>query len=98
MLAFYIYFTYIYGSWDGWERGIGETKLQNLENECVIVKPNYWELSIRDGWFDLNRITQEWAKRKMIFMKKYLNSKLQNRSNIKRIGYPRVENSPYKAK
>ena len=98
ILSIYIYFKYVFGSWDGWEKGIGNTQLQNLANEWIIVKPNYWELSIRDGWFDLNRFTQEWANRKMLFMKKHLNITLQNNRDLKKIGYPRLEKLPNKAK
>ena len=42
----YLYFRNIYGSCDGWELGIGNTQLQNLNEECIISLNSISKISI----------------------------------------------------
>ena len=92
------YYSFISGSWDGWENGIGNTKLiNNFEGEWRLFIPSHWELSIRSGWFDVNRFSHECKDIKMKVSKEKLNKRLQESKNLKKIGYPRVEDYPNKA-
>ena len=85
------YFSFIHNSWKGWENGYGGRKLINEKGYCTIVTPNYCELQIRNGWFDMNRFSTEWNKTPMTVIKESLPENLRNRKNMKRLGYPRCE-------
>ena len=56
--------------------------------------PKYCELSIREGWFDINKYTQVWEKYKMKVEISWLPERPRNNQNLRTIGYPRMESHP----
>ena len=91
------YFGLIHHSCRGWMKGFGGRKLINAEGYWNIVPPRYWELAIRDGWFDVNRFSQSCQNIKMKVISETLPERIKTR-NIKRLGYPRQEYFPNEAK
>jgi len=85
------YFGFIHGSCKDWEKGLGGLQIEQVEGECVIVPPTYCELSIREGWYDINRFTKECKNHKMTVLKNFLPEKLKHRNDIKTLGLPRNE-------
>lgn len=80
----------IHNSCEGWELGIGGIPLDNNNGECVIPKPNYCELKIREGLLDMAYFNEDCNKKKMTLHRSQLPDKLKHRS-IKKLGYPRPE-------
>ena len=90
-LPFIYYFGFIHNSWKGWERGYGGRKLINGIGYWNIVTPNYCELKIRDGWFDVNRFSTSCKKQNTIVDFNSLPEHIKKNKNLKRLGYPRAE-------
>ena len=99
MLIFFVIFGIwysfrVHNSWDGWELGIGDSKILNDVGEARIENPNYWELSIRHGLFDLYGILGTCKNQPMKVSPLLYNDRLKERENATRLGYPRVERMP----
>ena len=100
ILAGLWYLSRIYNSWDGWEYGLGSTKIDNDNDECKILKPAYWELSIREGLLDFNRFVPSCDSKKMTVNKDLWTSELRETKELKKIGVARAERyeNKYKCK
>ena len=92
------YIKYIRSSCDNWTKGLKGKELMNIPGEWKFHMPNYWEMEIRCGVFNLNKLTKECKDYKMKVEISWLPEKVRNRPNLKRIGYPRIENHSYKAR
>jgi len=92
------YYRRIHNSCKGWEYGIGGSKIDNQNGECIIPTPNYCELAIRDGLLNFAAFGQECDAQNMLFNKDQLPESLKHRQNMKKLGYPRPENWPNEMK
>ena len=89
MFLFYHY--RIAKSWDRWEYGLAGHKIINDDNYCKVPLPTIWGLATRSGFLNLAPFTPYWKNTKMEFDMNYLPENLRGK-DIKRIGFPRVEN------
>lgn len=92
-LIFY-YFYLIHDSCKDWDKGLGNTRILNNVGECRIETPNYCELSIRDGFFDLTRFKPLCAHEDMKVNRMNFPEKFKHKKNLRQIGYPRIESMP----
>ena len=97
-LAFSIwYWIRVHKSWEGWELGIGNSKILNNVGETKIENPNYWELSIRHGLFDVYGFFGTCKNQPMTVSPLLLNDKLKklkSTNGLTKLGYPRTEKMP----
>ena len=67
----------VHNSWEGWELGIGDSKILNGNGETRLDNPNYWELGIRHGLVDIFTLLGSWKDQPMTVRSKFLNKKLK---------------------
>ena len=75
MLAFYI--LRINNSWDGWTNGLKNHQLINDGKHWHVPIPTFWELGIRNNWFDFNKFTKQWSNLAQTFDRSILLEKLK---------------------
>ena len=93
------YFIRINGSCEGWEYGLGGRKLDNSLGHCKVPIPTSCELQIRSGALAIYKFGNECENTQNTFNFNTLPEGLKERkSEIKRIGYPRVEDFATKIK
>ena len=93
MLAFY--FLRINNSWDGWINGLKNHQLINDGKHWHVPIPTFWELGIRNNWFDFNKFTKQWNNLAQTFDRSILTEKLRNKDGLTLLGFPRTEWSPF---
>jgi hypothetical protein len=94
MLAVIFYRVRVVHSCANWEYGLGGHKIINDESVCKVPIPTFCELGIRNNWFDFSRFTSPCNKKKTFLDTSKLPLPLQKNPNLKRVGFPRIENFP----
>ena len=85
------YFRYIHHSALGWQNGIGGKSLINDGIRCTIPIPTFSSIAARDTSADYIATMPECENIDYLVDFSTLPENLQNRTDLKMIGYPRVE-------
>ena len=86
------YYQRVSTSVDGWDTSIGGKKLINDGQRCTVPFPDYSELQARRGLLDINHYLAECSEVDHVVQRQTLPEPLRNKTSLKTIGYPRVEN------
>ena len=84
-----LYIVFAKDSWKGWRDGLHGAKLEDIEGVWTIPIPNYWELKLREGLLDFNKLVEGCGKRTMTFKAEYLSDQIKDKDKLKRVGFPR---------
>lgn len=85
-----IYFMRVRGSCDRFNNGIADLEMVNSDQECMLTKPGYCELTARKGWMDISGLSKTCDRNHMTLHKNTLPKELQD-SHTQHLGFPRIE-------
>lgn len=96
LFGYLVYLFRVKGTCGDWTGGLADHSIENDGGSCKIPQPSICELGVRDGLLDFTRFVKSCPDKSMVFMKDQLPINLRNKKELKRIGFPRVENLPGK--